>query len=457
MKQIWTTAALVLALTGLANGQSVIHYSIGLGGNNHAEVHEMFGPPLFEPPFENVTTYQSGEHITWHVEVAVTGVHQGGSSDGTVPNGLAAMDFTLVLRDGVTGEPVPYGRAPGDGDSPSGPGFFSTINDGDSDGPGGIGPDDALENADFCRSFASMLGSGDGRIWDDPSNGGPGLRLIGYPSAAGYPYDSTTSPGYLEHMKAAYWQSNSALGVPGVGGSGPCALDVVPVAEGQILLPDGCYILEVIPEQDNRILTGSFDCALGLPEDFAAHTSFSNETTGDYITFTVGDVEPCLQPPTWSAASRRTHGSAGVFDLPVRLYEPPPIEPRSTDSGNPQFVITYTSPPSDPGCDGLTIVNGNCTLTSMSGNDLIIDMQFEPNSCVRITEPFGQTFTVLTHQGNVNGDPDVNVIDMQEVKNHIFEPVNESTFLYDINADGSINVIDLQDTKNNIFASASCE
>jgi len=64
---------------------------------------------------------------------------------------------------------------------------------------------------------------------------------------------------------------------------------------------------------------------------------------------------------------------------------------------------------------------------------------------------------VLTHQGNVNGDPDVNVIDMQEVKNHIFEPVNESTFLYDINADGSINVIDLQDTKNNIFASASCE
>lgn len=461
MKQIRTTAALVLALTGLANGQSVIHYTIGLGGDNHAEAWEMFEDTPFEPPFENVTTYLSGEHITWHVEVAVTGVHQGGPGDGTVPNGLAAMDFSLVLRDGVTGEPVPFGRAPGEGDNPSGPGFFSTTNDGKCDGLRGLICDiigEPYQNAAFCRSFAPMFGSGgSGRIWDPIANGGPGLTEISYPSAAGHPSNSTTAPGYLEHMKAAYGESPSAFGTPGVSGSGPCALDVVPVAEGQILLPDGCYILEVIPESDNRILNGNFDCVSGLPEDLAAFTSFSNETTADHLAFTVGEVEPCLQPVISGGALRRTHGSAGAFDLPVPWYGTPPIESRSANSGNPQFVVTYYSPQPDPGCAGLTIENGTCTQTSVSGNDLTIDMHFDANACVQITEPFGQTFAVLTHQGNVNGDPDVNIVDLQEVKNHIFEPVNESTFLYDINADGSINVIDLQDTKNNIFAPASCE
>ena len=59
--------------------------------------------------------------------------------------------------------------------------------------------------------------------------------------------------------------------------------------------------------------------------------------------------------------------------------------------------------------------------------------------------------------GDVNADKVVNVLDLQEVKNHVFEPVDETNFKYDINLDGQINVIDLQETKNNVFAGCSCE
>jgi hypothetical protein len=65
---------------------------------------------------------------------------------------------------------------------------------------------------------------------------------------------------------------------------------------------------------------------------------------------------------------------------------------------------------------------------------------------------------ILVRQGNVNGDNAVNVIDLQEVKNHIFQQVDSMNFIYDVNVSGDqLNVLDLQETKNNLFASASCD
>lgn len=163
-----------------------------------------------------------------------------------------------------------------------------------------------------------------------------------------------------------------------------------------------------------------------------------------------GGAEPVLQ----SAVSRRSHDAAGTFDMDIPLDDVL-IDPRQ-NGASPAMVLTYDAAPSDPGCNGITIVNGTCLGTSVAGDDLIIDMTYDKNACVEVTVD-ADTLSVLTHEGNVNADTDVNVIDLQEVKNNVFRTVDTSTFIYDVNCDGDINVIDLQETKNNVFQDASCD
>ena len=164
----------------------------------------------------------------------------------------------------------------------------------------------------------------------------------------------------------------------------------------------------------------------------------------------IGGGAPGLQ----SAVSRRSHAAAGTFDMDIPLNDVL-IDPRQ-NGALPAMVLTYDAAPSDPGCAGVTIVNGTCLGTTVAGNDLIIDMTYDKNACVEVTVD-ADTLSVLTHEGNVNADTDVNVIDLQEVKNNVFQTVDTSTFIYDVNCDGDINVIDLQETKNNVFTDASCD
>jgi hypothetical protein len=90
-------------------------------------------------------------------------------------------------------------------------------------------------------------------------------------------------------------------------------------------------------------------------------------------------------------------------------------------------------------------------------------MTFEDNACVKvdvtgIEELAGDNnVTLVTHAGNVTGDAEVNVIDLQYIKNNAFQEVDSTTHLYDINCDGQINVIDLQEAKNNLFADVACD
>jgi hypothetical protein len=163
-----------------------------------------------------------------------------------------------------------------------------------------------------------------------------------------------------------------------------------------------------------------------------------------------GGGEPVLE----SAVSRRSHDTAGTFGMDIPLAGVL-IDPRQ-NGASPAMVLTYDAAPSDPGCDGVTILNGTCNDTSVAGNDLIIDMTYDKNACVEVTVG-SDTLSVLTHEGNVNADEDVNVIDLQDVKNNVFQTVDGSRFIYDVNCDGEINVIDLQETKNNVFTAASCD
>ena len=183
--------------------------------------------------------------------------------------------------------------------------------------------------------------------------------------------------------------------------------------------------------------------------------------------FWPGVTAPGDQLVLVSAASRRHH-APGVFDLNAPLAGTPVTEPRMNGTA-PQMVLTFSATPSaiDSSIDcgeEVVVSHGTCLGTSVSGNDLIVDMTFDNNACVAVTlshldDLIGDTdVQVLVRQGNVNGDNAVNVIDLQEVKNHVFQQVDAMNFIYDVDVSGhQLSVVDLQETKNNLFTSASCE
>jgi len=180
-------------------------------------------------------------------------------------------------------------------------------------------------------------------------------------------------------------------------------------------------------------------------------TNECGEATGGPWTFTTGGC-----PNLVAVASRRTHGQCDDCDLPIPLDGTPLVEPRKHDVGNPRIVFEYDAPPVDPGCAGVTVVNGTCLSTSVSGNSLIVRLAPNANACMEVTDHCGNTVRVLMHQGNVTGDADVNVIDLQDIKNRVFQTFDCDLARYDVNCDCAINVIDLQETKNNVFEPASC-
>jgi hypothetical protein len=332
-----------LFLSGPAMGDSLLEMMIEVGGDNKvADWENNLNTPYVAGSSANDQMFLADGGtglaiVTWDVVIALTGTH----SDGNVPNGVANIVFDLELRNTQTGELVALGRAANtivDGDNPTGPGFFSTTNDGDADGLRGssVGPD-PLHNAAFTRSFAGTIGiAGTGRVWDQKVDGGPRLDRPQYPSAAGYPTGSVAANGKLVGMGTGYslYTLSDDIRVPGVGGIGSCQLAVVPVAEGQIALEVGRYTLKVVPDTANNILRGDFDCTTDEPRSFALPV---DQATGSEINFIVA-----APPKLESAASIKLNAFAEEFGIDMKLAgsaDPLLVEPRN--DGPTRTVFTF--------------------------------------------------------------------------------------------------------------------
>ena len=156
---------------------------------------------------------------------------------------------------------------------------------------------------------------------------------------------------------------------------------------------------------------------------------------------------------TLGAASRRLHNT-DTYDLHMNIGGGV-LDPRQNGT-QPQTVFTYNLPPIDPGCGGVSIVNGTCLGTSVECNKLVIDMTFDKNACVEVTVG-GDSVYILTHEGNVDNNAAVNILDLQQIKNRLITFVDETNFIYDITVSGgAINILDLQAAKNNLFVPAGC-
>jgi hypothetical protein len=189
-----------------------------------------------------------------------------------------------------------------------------------------------------------------------------------------------------------------------------------------------------------------------------------NDPRGSFWTLFVAFTPPLPRGPPLqllSVASRKTHGSAGTFDINLPLQGQPGIECRSggTYAGH-SMVFTFTNPVINVG--SVNISSGNAQLyATWLGSDTHeywVDLSGVANAQTitvtlnNVTDSAGSVISNVSRSmgvllGDVNANGIVSNTDVAEVKAQVTAPVDSSNFRDDVNANGIISNTDVALTK----------
>lgn len=158
-------------------------------------------------------------------------------------------------------------------------------------------------------------------------------------------------------------------------------------------------------------------------------------------------------------ASRKTHGAAGDFDVPLPINGPAGIECRSPGPNN-SHTLVFTFDRALQNTGSATVTQGSATIAppppggtnpSMgpSPNQVIVNLTNVANAqhvivtLSNVQDSSGATFGPVAARmdlllGDVNGDGFVLSGDYTAVRQKSGAPVDSNTFRYDVNADGFI-------------------
>src|ERR1043166_5259650 len=229
---------------------------------------------------------------------------------------------------------------------------------------------------------------------------------------------------------------------------------------GKILTGPGDQVLTnpmLGPLQDNggptfthALLPGSPAINAGNP-NFTPPPSFDQRGAGfDRVVndrIDVGSFE--VQAPTvQSASSRKTHGAAGTFDIPLSLSGNVGVECRSGGPANVYQMIINFMTNVTVGSASVTFGTGSVSSFSVSGPQVTVNL-------TGVTNAQRITLTLLsvsdgTHTGNVpismgvlvgdvSGNGTVNAADVAQTKGRLGQTVGATNFRSDVNANGTLN------------------
>ena len=186
-------------------------------------------------------------------------------------------------------------------------------------------------------------------------------------------------------------------------------------------------------------------------------TNIANDTATDSTTIIVVAAAPVLQ----GGVSRKVHGSAGTFDLPLSLSDihNPTTEPRQ----GPGYTIVFTF--------DKTIASATVAVTESAavagvltfpGNEVVVPLTGVPNSqyvTVSLTNVVsadggsggsGNVARIGFLLGDVNGNRVVSLSDVGSVNGQLAQSVSASNFLRDVNASGTLSLADKAITNTNL-------
>jgi hypothetical protein len=158
---------------------------------------------------------------------------------------------------------------------------------------------------------------------------------------------------------------------------------------------------------------------------------------------------PALQ--LGAAVSRKTHGGAGTFDIPLPSTGPSGVECRSGGASNDHtLVVTFSN----------EVVSGNASVTSgpgsiagvptFSGNSMMVNLTGVTNeqtvtvALSSVTDAYSQVLPNTSVNasfllGDTNGDRFVNGGDALQTRNRSGQGIDPTNFRSDVNVDGSLN------------------
>jgi hypothetical protein len=272
---------------------------------------------------------------------------------------------------------------------------------------------------------SSMLNQGSGLpfIWSDAGG------MVAIPLASG------TSQGSARAVNSAGWvvgNDSSAFSIPFLydGTMTYRLADLIPIGSGWDLSMNTSS--SALGISDNGVIVG---------------TGVYNGATHAYA------MIPAIQ--LVSAVSRKTHGAAGAFDIPLPLSGSPGVECRiGGATGDYTLVFTFTN----------NVTSGNASVTGgigsvsgmpvFSGNTMTVNLTGVANAQTLtvtlsgVTDEFSQVLpdtpvSVNMLIGDTSGNGVVNATDVAQTKAQVGQPVTSSNFRTDVNASGIINATDV--------------
>lgn len=159
--------------------------------------------------------------------------------------------------------------------------------------------------------------------------------------------------------------------------------------------------------------------------------------------------------------SRKAHGNAGLFDIPLPLTGTPGVECRVSPDATHQVVFTFATPvtitgaAAVPGADKTAVVAGTSgngtpeitvTLTSVSDAQIVgltLLGVSDGSGSNNITVPLG----ILA--GDTSGNGSVNTSDIGQTKAASGQLLSAANFRADVNVSGAINASDVSQVKAN--------
>jgi uncharacterized delta-60 repeat protein len=277
---------------------------------------------------------------------------------------------------------------------------------------------DGITQVDFgscCQSAYSVLLPGDGKI-----------ITVGYPNT-----ESSDSDFLLARLNATGTLDTTF----GIGGKVRASFgDLNDGANAALLQPDGKIVaVGFHPTPTNRF--AEFEVARFLG---SSGSSFS----------------------LTSAVSRKTHGSAGAFDVTLPLVGEPGVEDRST-GGSYTLVFSFSSDVVSGSASvtagtgsvaGSPIFAGNTMTVNLTGvtdvQKITVTLTNVTSSSSQVLPPTSVSMNVLI--GDATADKTVNSTDGRPTRNQVGMPVTALNFREDLDANGTISNADARIVKSAI-------
>jgi YD repeat-containing protein len=211
-------------------------------------------------------------------------------------------------------------------------------------------------------------------------------------------------------------------------------------------------------------MTNTFDAAGRLIRVVYANgvaLAFTYDAAGNRTSRIVASAQ--IEPATVQvAASRKSHGSAGSFDLTLALAPAnPTTEPRSGGAGGNHTVVFRFDKAVTGGTASVTSGTATAGPPTFSGNEMIVPLtgvtnqQYVTVGVSNVAGSDGSTGGSASVRigfllGDVSQNRVVTVSDLAQVNAQIAQIVTASNYLKDVNASGTLTVADKAITSSQI-------